>query len=156
MIKIIGPEHNRTKAVPSTQTVVFQTLVAAAVGIGILVTGILRLREIGALTWGGMAMPLVGLFLLGVAAFVARDFPAARKLDTQGEVAAGKVTAKWTKRDSDDDRQCFLGYTYGEGQEAYQKVSWKYYRQIEVEAVVSVRYLPADPSLSRLEGEWYR
>ena len=150
-----GPDGNRRKAVPTTQSLIFRSLLAGLIGVIVLALGVQRLLPLENFTLGGFAMPLVGLILLGVALFGARDLPAARKLDTQGEVGPGKIVARWTKRDSEGDRDCFLAYSYGEGQEAYQKVGWKHYRQIEVGAVVSVRYVPEEPQLSRLDGEWF-
>jgi len=131
-------------------------LLSVVVGLTVLVAGILRIIDIGAVTPVGMAMPLVGLFLLIVAIFVARDLPAARKLDTQGVITQGKIISKWTRTDSDQDRQCYVAYEFGEESGAIQKVSWKHYRQVEVEDEIEVRYLVEDPNLSRLEGEWHR
>ena len=152
---VLGPEGNRRKAVPSTQSVVFRILIVGVVGLVVLGLGVQRLLALESFTLGGLAMPLVGMFLLGLALFIARDFPAARKIDSRGEVGPGKIVAKWTKRDSEGDRDCFLAYAYSEGEEAYQKVGWKHYHQIEVGAVVSVRYVPDEPKLSRLDGEWF-
>ena len=152
----IGKNQSRKKAVPKTTTIIFQLLVAVGVGLAVLVAGVLQIIDLGRVTTGGVVMPLVGIFLLGVAIFVGRDLPAARKLDTHGEIAPGKIVAKWTKTDSDQDRKCYLAYKFGEEQEAFQTVSWKYYRLVDVETVVEVRYLPENPTLSRLEGEWYR
>ena len=73
---VIGPEGKRRKAVPGTQSVVFRSLIVGVVGLAVLGLGVQRLLALGAFTLGGLAMPLVGLFLLGLAFFVARDFPA--------------------------------------------------------------------------------
>lgn len=151
----IGKDQSRKKAVPQTKTVIFKLLIVAGVGLAVLVAGILRIMDLGKVTTAGVAMPLVGIFMLVLAILVARDLPAARKLDTHGEIAPGKIVAKWTKTDSDQDRKCFVAYKFREGQEAYQTVGSKYYRLIDLETVVEVRYLPEDPTRSRLEGEWY-
>ena len=95
----IGSNPPRRKAVPQTHSVIFRLLISAAVGLAVLVTGILRIGDIGAVNLAGMAMPLLGIFLLAVAIFVARDLPAARKLDTNGIITGGKIVSKWTKTD---------------------------------------------------------
>ena len=155
---MISFESNRPrqKAVPQTQSVIVRMLLSTVIGLAVLVAGILRIRDIGAVTLAGMAMPLVGMFLLVVAIWVARDLPAARELDANGVITQGKIVSKWTQTDSDQDRQCYVAYKFGEECEAIQKVSWKHYQQVEVREEVEVRYLPEDPSRSRLEGEWHR
>ena len=152
----IGSDRHRKKAVPQTQAVIVRLILSLGIGLALLVPGIRRIIDLGTLSLSELVMPLIGLFLIGLALFLVRDLPIARRLDKDGITTAGTVVAKWTRTDSDDDRQCFLAYRFKNDQEAYQRVGWKYYRQIEIDDVISVRYLPEDPTRSRLDGEWYR
>lgn len=144
------------KAVPQTRTIIVRVVLSAVIGLIVLVAGLLRMKDMGAVTLVGLMMPLVGVFLLVVAVLAVRGLPAARKLDASDAIAPGRIVGKWTQTDSDDDKTCYVAYEYGEAEEAFQRVSWKHYRRVEIGEQVDVRYLPEDPSLSRLEGKWYR
>jgi hypothetical protein len=144
-------EKQRTKAVPKTGTVMFRFVLSIGIGLAILVTTVLRWLDMGTLSTANMVIGLVGLFLVGLSVFMIRDLPRARKLDRRGQSTEGKVVAMWTKTDADDDRDCFLAYQFGDGQEVFQKVNWKVYRQYETGDSITVVYLPEDPTLSRLD-----
>jgi hypothetical protein len=144
-------EKPRRKAIPKTSTVMFRFVLSLGIGLAILVTTILRWQDMGTLSTANMVIALVGLDLVGLSVFMIRDLPRARKLDRRGQTTEGKVVAKWTKTDADDDRNCFLAYQFGDGQEAFQKVSWKDYRQYQIGDAITVVHLPEDPSLSRLD-----
>jgi hypothetical protein len=144
-------DRKRRKAVPQTSGVMVRFVLSLGIGLAVLVTTILRWRDMGTISTANVVIALVGLFLVGLSIFIIRDLPAARKLDRQGQTTEGKVVAKWTKTDADDDRDCFLAYAFGDEQEAFQKVSVKDYRQYEIGDAITVVYLPEDPTLSRLD-----
>jgi hypothetical protein len=130
-------------------------LVAGAIGIGLLVAGVLRLMEMGSITLSSVAMPLIGVFLLAVAIWAGRDLPAARELDSRGVVTQGKVIDKWGRTDSEGDRECYVAYEYGDGYRVEEKVSSRVYAELEVGDEVEIRYLAREPNRCRMEKKWY-
>jgi len=150
------PNIPNQKSVAKTNTIIFRILLSIGIGLYLIVSGVFRIKDFDSINLTSMIMPLIGVFLFVVGFISCRDLPAARILDTRGEIVPGEIISKWTKSDSEGDRNCFVAYKYGQGQEAYQKISWKCYQLIDSGDRISVRYLSEDPTMSRLEGEWYR
>ena len=139
------------KAVRTTRSVIVRMVVAAVLGLGVLVATIVRLLGVMAFNWVSLVFLLVGLFLLVLAGLAARDLPVARELNNSGAMTEGTIVSKRTRTDSEGDRTCYVTYGFGDGYGAEQQVSYRVYRQLNVGDRVAVRYLSRDPYLSRLE-----
>jgi hypothetical protein len=143
----------KQKAVRETSAVILSMILSAAIGIVIIVAATVRATDMGSFTWTTVVLPLIGLFLLVIALWQARELPVARELDRAGIVGEGVVIGKWTDRDSEGSRRCHVAYQYGDGHQARQRVSWSVYRQLEPGDAVEVRYLQRDPRRSRMVAE---
>ena len=144
-------DRKRIKSIPQTNGIIVRFVLSSGIGLAVLVTTFLRWQDMGTLSTANIVIAVVGLFLVGLSIYIIRDLPAARKLDRHGRTTEGRIVAKWTQTDADDDRNCFLAYRFGDEQEAFQKVSWKDYRQYQTGDAITVVYLQEDPTLSRLE-----
>jgi hypothetical protein len=139
------------KAVPTIRSIIVRTVVAAVLGLGILVATALRLLDMAAFNWVSLVFLLVGLFLLVLAGLAAKDLPVARELNSRGAMTEGTIVSKRTRTDSEGDRTCYVAYDFGDGYGAEQQVSYRVYRRLNVGDRVAVRYLSRDLYLSRLE-----
>jgi hypothetical protein len=146
-----GQERPKAKAVPKMTTVIVRTAVAAVVGLGVLAVSVVRILDMGEIPLTSLVMPAVGLFLLVLAVLSARQYPAARALDTEGEIVEGRVVGLRTRSDSDGDRTCYVTYEFGEGYGAEQQVSQAIFRRLSFGDAVEIRYLPSNPGKSRME-----
>jgi hypothetical protein len=140
----------KQRAVRKTSAVIVSMILSAAIGIVIIVAATVRAGDMGTFTWTTVVMPLVGLFLLIIALWQARELPVARELDRTGVVGEGVVIGKWTDRSRDESRRCYVAYQHGDSHQARQRVSWSVYRQLELGDTVEVRYLQRDPKRSRM------
>jgi hypothetical protein len=140
----------KQRAVRETSAVIVSMVLSAAIGIVIIVAAIVRAGDMGIFTWTFVIMPLVGLFLLVIALWQARELPVARELDRAGIVAEGVVIGKWTDRDRDESRNCYVAYEHGDSFQARQRVPRSVYRQLGPGDKVEVRYLERDPQRSRM------
>jgi len=97
---------------------------------------------------------LIGLaFLAGSLVLTRNTWPQWRlacELDESGMVTTARVVKRWKGR-SRWSTLYYVAYALGTGQEAQQMVSGSVYNALVEGTPVNVRYLPRDPTVSRLE-----
>ncbi len=83
--------------------------------------------------------------------FLIRSYQRARRLDLQGRLTQGTIVDRWVKEHSDEPDEHFVTYEIGPGVRVMQKVKDREFPTLTTGAPVPVRYLPDDPTCSRME-----
>lgn len=146
--EVVWPKQ---KATPSARSALIGLVVLAVVGVGLLAAGVVRYLDTRSFSGATIALPAVGLLLLGFAFLSFRSLPVARELDRDGVVTQGRIVGKRSEMDSDGDRDWYVAYEFGDGHGAVQRIGRTAYGSLDIGSEVSVRYLERDPNVSRLE-----
>jgi hypothetical protein len=104
--------------------------------------------------WLGTAIfGLIGLILLILVAKLFKELRLARELDRDGVTAAGVVKDKWVSVDDSDPENTstyhYVSYQFGD--QTYRQDNQAAYEHLEIGSPVTVRYLPRDRNIARLE-----
>jgi hypothetical protein len=74
-----------------------------------------------------------------------------RRFERNKQTTTGLITHLWLDPPRPPGKQYYVGYQFGEGQTAYQKVHSRTYSRLAVGESVTVEYAPDKPPLSRLD-----
>lgn len=149
-------QHPSLKSVPPADEyralfiffLLFLTMVAAALfGLLILIdepSDLFPMSIIGLLV-------LVGAVVAG--AWLLRQYRRARRLDRRGQRVAGTIVERWIEAGATDEPDAYyVAYQFGDGVRVAQKVRAREFQVLAAGMKVTVRYLPDDPTCSRMEG----
>ncbi len=101
------------------------------------------------------SIPL-GLIILVGTSLSFRGYMQARKLDRFGEITEGTIVDAWINRDADGDKTYHVAYQFGSDIQVDQEIRQWDFQKLFVGSKVTVRYLPDDPSCSRMEIKNWR
>lgn len=115
-----------------------------------------RVVDIGIQDWAPVVLvSLVALGALGLclrlASLTFRQYLQARKLGRFGESTEGTVVDTWIHKDDEGFKTHCIIYQFDEGIQVVQTVKKKEFEKLAVGTSVTVRYLPDDPTCSRME-----
>ncbi len=94
---------------------------------------------------------LLAIIILGGSAWV--RFQAARELDRHGSVVQGTIIKLWEERYW-RERWCCVAFEFGDGFRAAEVVQRLIFDKLHIGDEVTVRFLPRDPAVFRLEENW--
>lgn len=112
-------------------------------------------------TAGGRALQIVAMVLFGLSLTAGlllnramnRQVAERHAFEATGTTTRASVARLW--RSSNDDKQPWVAYRYDVGAREYQgeaKIGLNAWRQLHEGAPIDIRYIPADPTRSRLAG----
>ena len=111
-----------------------------------------RIGKVNLLDWFlVLLVPILGLGIVWVVGKALGRYLQARKLDRWGEITEGTIVDSWVYQDSDGDKTHYVAYEFGDGIQVAQKVKRALYEQLPLRSHVPVRYLPEDPTISRMD-----
>lgn len=111
-----------------------------------------RIDKVGLLDWFlVLLVPILGSGMIWFVGKALGQYLQARKLDQFGEITEGAIVDSWVDRDSDGDKTYYVAYEFGDGIQIAQQVKQSLYEQIPLRSQVPVRYLPDEPTISRME-----
>jgi hypothetical protein len=145
------PSMGKSVAIPTVRAIMKRALLFAGAAFAPLIMVLALSTERDApllyLLLGYVAMMIVFAFRHSGL----RHLRISRELDRAGLTTEGTVVDKLESRSRDRELHCDILYEYGEGYQAWQKVSEKVYESVCAGDKVTVRYLARDPKYSRLE-----
>ena len=97
-----------------------------------------------------LLLPSIGLGMVWFIGSAVGRYLRARELDQWGKTTEGTIINSWVDRDSDGDTTYYVAYEFGHSIEVMQKVKRSLYEQLPIRSQVPVRYLPDDPTISRM------
>lgn len=92
-------------------------------------------------------LPLAGYFWW----LAWRDWRQSRAFEAEKQVTQGTITHLWIDPPRPPGRHYYVGYRFGEGHSAYQKVHALTYKRLTVGDRVTVEYSPPNPHQSRID-----
>lgn len=140
------------KAVPRVSELLWQSAILLGSLIALLILAFVFYK--GGKSLRAILLPIGTAVMALVASFRytgLKDIRLARELDKNGMTTHGTVMHKLEARDHDRQLHCDIKYEYGDGYQAWQKVSPDVYESLRVGDTVPVRYLLRDPKYSRME-----
>ncbi len=111
-----------------------------------------RIENVGLWDWFFvLLMPVIGVGVVWITGKALGRYLQARKLDRFGEITEGAIVDSWVDQDSDGDKTHYVAYEFGDGIQVAQKVKRSVSEQLPLRSHVPVRYLPEDPTISRMD-----
>ena len=111
-----------------------------------------RIENVGLWDWFFVLLvPIIGLGVVWITGKALGQYLQARKLDQFGEITEGAIVDSWIDRDSDGDKTYYVAYEFGDGIQITQKVKRSLFDRLPIRSHIPVRYMPDDPTISRME-----
>jgi hypothetical protein len=80
-----------------------------------------------------------------------RQWRETRLFQRHKQIVTGTITQLWFDRPSGRGKQHYVGYRFGEGHEAYQKIHSRTHGRLSLGEAVTVEYVTDNPRLSRVD-----
>ena len=100
-------------------------------------------------------LPLIFPLLIPISLYFAwvtwKQWRETRLFQRHKQIMTGTITHLWFDRPSGRGKQHYVGYGFGEGHEAYQKIHSRTHGRLAIGEAVTVEYLPDNPRLSRVD-----